>query len=94
MPLAFGPWQASSRIRPQDGSSEVSALVAFLVFASFPRCCPIDSPSGERGRLVGWPGPDPVELADGSLVVSATAPRAGVVVVRAVGEIDLLTAPA
>jgi anti-anti-sigma regulatory factor len=48
----------------------------------------------ERGRLVSWPGPDAVELTDGSLVVSATAPRAGVVVVRAVGEIDLLTAPA
>lgn len=41
-----------------------------------------------------WPGPDPVELADGSLVLCATAPRAGVVVVRAIGEIDLLTAPA
>lgn len=41
-----------------------------------------------------WPGPDPVELADGSLVISATAPREGVVVVRAIGEIDLVTAPA
>jgi anti-anti-sigma regulatory factor len=43
---------------------------------------------------VPWPGPDPAELADGSLVISATTPRSGVVVIRAVGEIDLLTAPA
>ena len=51
-------------------------------------------PSGEHGGLVSWPGPhDPTELADGSLVLAATAPRPGVVVVRAIGEIDLLTAP-
>ena len=49
--------------------------------------------SCRHGELVPWPGPDPAELAEGSLVVSATVPRSGVVVVRAVGEIDLLTAP-
>ena len=53
-----------------------------------------DPCSGDHGRLSAWPGPDPVELADGSLVVSATSPRPRVIVVRAIGEIDLLTAPA
>ncbi len=43
---------------------------------------------------MSWPGPHPVELADGSLIVSATIPRAGVIVVRAIGEIDRLTATA
>jgi anti-sigma B factor antagonist len=56
--------------------------------------CSADPHPAPHGPLVRWPGPDPVELADGSLVISATAPRAGVVVIRAIGEIDLVTAPA
>ena len=51
------------------------------------------APSAGHGGLAPWPGPAPADLADGSLVVSATSPRAGVVVARAIGEIDLLTAP-
>jgi anti-anti-sigma factor len=50
--------------------------------------------SDEQGRSAWWPAPDPIELADRSLGVCATAPRAGLVIVRAIGEIDLLTAPA
>jgi len=61
---------------------------------SLPCSCSADAGSVPHGPLVRWPGPDPVTLADGSLVISATAPRAGVVVVRAIGEIDLVTAPA
>ncbi len=53
-----------------------------------------DPHPADPGPPPAWPEPDAVELADGSLVVSATAPRVGVVVVRAVGEIDILTAPA
>jgi anti-anti-sigma factor len=53
-----------------------------------------DPGSAPHGLLVRWPGPDPVALADGSLMISATAPRTGVVVLRAIGEIDLVTAPA
>lgn len=53
-----------------------------------------DPHAAPHAPLVRWPGPDPVELADGSLVISATAPRDRVVVVRAIGEIDLVTAPA
>jgi anti-anti-sigma factor len=56
--------------------------------------CSADPGSAPHGLLVRWPGPDPVALADGSLVISATAPRTGVVVLRAIGEIDLVTAPA
>jgi anti-sigma B factor antagonist len=56
--------------------------------------CPAGRPGCEHGALVSWPGPDPAELADGALAISTTAPRTGVVVVRAIGEIDLLTAPA
>lgn len=60
---------------------------------SLPPCC-ATGPSAEHGALVPWPGPeDPAALADGSLVVAATTPAPGVVVVRAIGEIDLLTAP-
>jgi anti-anti-sigma factor len=59
-----------------------------------PCSCSADPGSPPHGLLVRWPGPDPVALADGSLVISATAPRAGVVVLRAIGEIDLVTAPA
>lgn len=53
-----------------------------------------DPHPADHGPPPAWPEPDAVELADGSLVVSATVPRVGVVVVRAVGEIDILTAPA
>lgn len=59
-----------------------------------PCSCAAGAGSAPHGPLVRWPGPDPVALADGSLVISATAPRPGVVVVRAIGEIDLVTAPA
>ena len=50
---------------------------------------------GDRhGKLVRWPGPDPLtDEPEGSLVVAASTPRPGVAVLRAVGEIDLLTAP-
>jgi anti-anti-sigma factor len=56
--------------------------------------CSCSADPRSHGPLVRWPGPDPVELADGSLVISATAPRERVVVIRAIGEIDLVTAPA
>lgn len=40
-----------------------------------------------------WPARGAGQVPDGSLVVSSTSPRSGVVVLRAIGEIDLLTAP-
>ncbi|NMO93236.1 anti-sigma factor antagonist [Actinomycetospora sp. TBRC 11914] len=48
--------------------------------------------TGDHGSAAPWPGP--AELADGSLAVATTAPGPATVVVRAIGEIDLLTAPA
>lgn len=56
--------------------------------------CPAGRPHCAHSALVTWPGPDPAELAAGSLAISTTTPRSGVVIVRAIGEIDLLTAPA
>ncbi|MCD2191786.1 STAS domain-containing protein [Actinomycetospora endophytica] len=46
-----------------------------------------------RGGLMPWPGPAPAALAEGSLVVAVTAPRARTVIARSIGEIDPATAP-
>jgi anti-sigma B factor antagonist len=62
-------------------------------FRAVPPTCPChDCDSGGHTGLAPWPGP--AELADGSLAIATTAPRPSVLVVRAIGEIDLLTAPA
>jgi anti-sigma B factor antagonist len=62
-------------------------------FRSVPSTCACHlCAAGGHTGLAPWPGP--AELADGSLAIATTAPRRAVLVVRAVGEIDLLTAPA
>lgn len=67
-------------------------MTSFLSPTSWlPRRCSLSGPVESDDQ----PAPDGAsELADGSLTVSATSPRDAVMVVRAIGEVDLLTAPA